>query len=144
MDPWLALAVSGGGVALIAVLLLIWRWRSLPKGPGYIAVPAAQEPVDPLLRSQLSASLSETATPRGHPLENLRNWATGTSDLAAEINDFQRQMRTLQTYVLDLDARYIRREESAWLSLQIAALVLGVTTGVSTTVWALIELGKPA
>ena len=105
-------------------------------------MPSSQEPIDPLLRSQLTASLSEAAPKRGNPLEGLRNWAAGTSDLMEEFEDCRRQTRTLQTYVLDLDSRYIRREEAAWLSFQVVALVLGIATGVSTAVWALIELVK--
>jgi hypothetical protein len=140
MIPWWVVAVLGAVVALAGVLLLGWRCRSLRGGASYIAVPAAQEPIDPLLRSQLNASLSESPSTRTDPIQNLRNWATGTSDLVAEFDDFRRQVRTLQTYVLELDSRYMRRDEAAWLSLQVAALILGVATGVSTAVWALIEL----
>lgn len=144
MDPWLIVAICGAIVAMGAILLLVWRWRSFHGGSGYVSVPAAQEPVDPLLRSQLTAMLSEGSPPRGNSLDHLRRWASGTSEIAADVGDFKRQLRTLQTYVLDLDSRYIGREESAWLSLQVAALVLGATTGVSTAVWALIELVNPA
>ncbi len=142
MIPWWAVAVLGGVLVLAGVLLLIWRCRSLHDDAGYIAVPANQEPIDPLLRSQLSASLSESPSARTDLVQGLRNWVSGTSDLASEFEDYRRQVRTLQTYVLELDSRYVRREAAAWLSLQVAALVLGVATGVSTTIWALIELTK--
>jgi hypothetical protein len=129
-------------VALAGGLLLAWSSRSLRRQVGYIAVPASKEPIDPLLRSQLSASLSEPPSPRGDPIKNLRNWASGTSDLIGDLDDLRRQVRTLQTYVLESDARYVGRDEAAWLSLQVASLVLGVVTGISTAIWALIELTK--
>ncbi len=142
MNLWWVLVVVGVVAAGLAALLLFRRGRTAQGEAGYVTVPSSQEPIDPLLRSQLTASLSEAVPKRGNPLEGLRNWAAGTSDVMEEFEDCRRQMRTLQTYVLDLDSRYIRREEATWLSFQVVALVLGIATGVSTAVWALIELVK--
>lgn len=138
MFSWWVLAALGIGIALGGIAALVWLRHS--KGTtSYVTIPAAVEPIDPLARSQLQASLVEPRR-KGDLLENLRGWATGTSELTGDIEDMRRQIRTLHTYVLELDDRYVRREDAAWQSLQVTALVLGVVTGVSTAIWAILEL----
>lgn len=137
---WWVLAALGVGVALGGIAALVWLRHSTAKTPSYVAIPPEVEPVDPLARSQLQASLVEGPREKGDLLENLRGWATGTSELAGDIEDMRRQIRTLHMYVLELDDRYVRREDAAWQSFQVTALVLGVVTGVSTAIWAILEL----
>jgi hypothetical protein len=140
MLSWWVLAALGVGVAVGSLGALAWFRRALREMPRYVTIPPGAEPIDPLARSQLQVSLGEAPRGKGDLLENLRGWATGTSDLMLEIEDMGRQLRTLHTYVLELDRRYMRREDAAWQSLQVTALVLGIATGASTAIWAIIEL----
>lgn len=140
MLSWWVLAALGVGITVGGVVALVWLRRPVREGPRYVSIPSEAEPVDPLARSQLQASLGEEPRRQGDLLENLRAWATGTNELMVDIEDMRRQLRTLRTYVLELDGRYVRREDAAWQSVQVTALVLGVATGVSTAIWAAIEL----
>lgn len=142
MLAWWVVALTGGGVAIAGVSGLLWRRRALRPRPTYLRVSADNAPVDPLLRSQLTSSLSTRQAESVPPWQAARAWASGTSHLNAELDDLHRQIRTLQTYVLDLDARYVGRAEAAWLTLETTALVISIAGGVSAAVWAFIDLAK--
>ncbi len=141
MLPWWVVAAAGGAFAIAGVVGLIWMRARLRAARTYASVSRETEPVDPLLHSQLAASLTSNRS-RGDIVQGLRAWASGTSKLTLDAEDMRQQLRTLQTYVLDLDGRYVRREEAAWLALETVGLVFTIAGGVSAVVWATIELAK--
>lgn len=126
-------------VAISGAVTLVWRRRAEAQRPSYLRVSADVEPVDPLIRSQLAASV--LASPGGgqEPFHALRAWATGTAHINAELEDMHRELRTLQTYVLELDTRYMKREEAAWLSVEVCGLVITIVAGIATTIWAVLD-----
>lgn len=140
MFSWWVLAALGVGIVIGGIIALILLRRSLRETPGYVTISPEAEPIDPLARSQLQASLADEPPRQSDLFENLRSWAAGTNELMSDFEDMRRQLRTLHTYVLELDARYVRREESAWQSLQVTALVFGIVAGASTVIWAAAEL----
>jgi hypothetical protein len=138
MLSWWVVAIAGGVVVLVAAAALIAQRRALRASRRYVSVSTAVEPVDPLLRSQLESSLVASPASSLSRHQTLRTWAAGTSPLAAELDDARCQLRTLQTYVLGLDARYIKREEANWLTLKSIALVIGLVGGIASVVWELV------
>jgi hypothetical protein len=118
------------------VVLGVRKKRSV--STSYAQVPRDVEMPDTLLQSQIAASLSAPA--RADRLQGLLAWASGGSGAQPDIEDVRQQLRTLQTYVVGLDSRYLRREEAAWLSLQVFGIAVGILAGVATLVWAVLEL----
>lgn len=142
MIPWWVVAIAGVILVVGSGVGLVRRRRSFPVSQPYLRVPADDEPVDALIRSQIAASIGPTPADPTHPLTALRSWAFGTSDLDPRMDELHREVRTLQRYVLDLDTRYVSRDEAAWLTLTTTGLVVGIVSGVATTVWAVIDLAQ--
>ncbi len=138
MTAWWLLAAGAGVLALGCVAGLVRFRRRQPLSPGYIVLPPEIEPSAPLLHSQIAASL--LAMPRGQIGRFGRAWGHGLGDVQSELHDQRQQLRTLQTYVLALDERYVRREEASWLNLQVFLLVFGALAAAATLAWAVIEL----
>jgi hypothetical protein len=137
--PWWVVAAIGVVVAVASVVALLRLRAKQRRHGGYVRVAPGVEPAGPLLHSQIEASL--TSPPRD-PIRGLLAWANANGRLGPEVDDIRQQLRTLQTYVLDLDKRYVRREEAAWLSLETTGLVIAIATGTAAVLWALIDLAK--
>jgi hypothetical protein len=131
---WIAAGV--GGLVLLCSGFALGRWLHSRSDDDYLAVPKETEPPDPLLESQISASLG--ALPRPDLFAGLRAWANGGAP--GEIEDLRQQVRTLQVYVLGMDTRYAQREQVAWISLTVFALAFGIVGAGTTVVWAAVEL----
>lgn len=138
MSWWLGV---GAGVAMLACvgLLGLWRYRAREAQPGLIQLRGDDE-VDPLLRSQVEVSLLPRSGARSEGLAALRDWVSGSSHVANDLFDARQELRALQAYVLDLDNRYLRREEARWITLEVLGLTVGFVAALATLVWAAAEV----
>jgi hypothetical protein len=136
MTSW-CIAAGAGGLVLLGLGFALGRWlRNRPGDGDYLTVLKETEPADPLLQSQIAASLG--TLPRPDLFAGLRAWANGGAP--GEIDDLRQQVRTLQVYVLGMDTRYAQREQVAWISLTVFALAFGILGAGATIVWAAVEL----
>lgn len=140
--PWWVVIALGVAAVVAAAYALARRRRTLQSRAPYVRLSPREEPVDPLVRSQIAATLGTTLPGSPEPLQALRAWASGASHLSEGLEEVHRELRTLQTYVLDLDSRYLKRADAGWLALETCALVITIAGGVSATVWAVIDLAK--
>jgi hypothetical protein len=117
-------------------IFFVVRSRRRLSTVDFLILEQGAEPVDPLLRSQLAASLlaSEIADRGAHLLLNGHNGGRGSFD------ELRRELRTLKTYVISLDERYARRDELPWVTVQVFGVVIGIVGGIATIAWAVIEL----
>ncbi len=141
MSFWWVIGALGATFVVIFTGLALWhrkRMRAIPM--SYASLSPDEDYTDLLLRSQVSVSLTTSSTPRPEVLTSLRQWATGTSRVAGDLGELQRELRTLQDYVLDLDARYVKKDENTSLTFQVMGWALGAVAAVATVVWAAVEL----
>lgn len=135
------------GISLLIVAFLGLRAvfkGAASKDSSYMVLDVNADDLKSIVRGQMQVPWEGVRGSSGAsgPLGAFASWASGASELGRRMDDLVSRQRALEASLLGLDARYIRRDEAAWLVLQILAVVVGLAASIATIVWGAIELTR--